>query len=173
MHLHHGMAHDRHIEEEQEAEDAEPMPLVRTDGLDELPPARLAGDPTWSSAAGAMGGGVATAAVLYAGMFLGVPAVEKLRPEWAAAIVASGVVLGAAFGRITRRLRRLFARVAFGAIEAVSLWLVLYAFVLLRFAPVSTAAIPFGVTVAAALVYGACVGAVPPMRVRYERGRRF
>jgi hypothetical protein len=111
--------------------------------------------------------------VLYAGMFLGIPRVDKLRPEWAAALVTAGVVLGAAFGRITRRLRRLFARVAFGAIEAVSLWLLLYAFVLLRFAPASTAAIPFGLTAAAALLYGACVGAVPPMRVRYERGRRF
>ena len=156
-----------------EVEVEERKPVVATDGLDPLPPARLAGDPTWSSVAGALGGGVATAVVLYTGMFLAVPQVENLRPEWAGAVVTAGVVLGAAFGRITRRLRRLFARVAFGAIEAVSLWLVLYAFVLLRFAPASTAAIPFGVTAAGALIYGACVGAVPPMRVRYERGRRF
>jgi hypothetical protein len=156
-----------------EAEIVEVRGLVRADGLDDRPPARLAGDPTWSSAAGAIGGGVATAMFLYAGMFLGLRPVEKLQAEWAAALVTAGVVLGAGFGRTTRRLMRLFARVAFGAIEAVSLWLVLYVFVLLRFAPASTAAIPFGLTAAAALLYGACVGAVPPMRIRYEHGRRF
>jgi hypothetical protein len=166
------MAQYRHREHREE--DVERTALsTRTDGLDDLPPSRLAGDPTWSSVAGAIGGGIAATVFLYTGMIIGVPAVESLRPELAAAIVTTGVVMGAVFGRITRRLRRLFARVAFGAIEAVSLWLVLYAFVLLRYLPASAAAIPFGVTAAAVLLYGACVGAVPPMRVRYERGRRF
>jgi hypothetical protein len=140
--------------------------------LDPPPAAQLAGDPLWSSLVGAIGGGVAAALVLYLGTFVRDALAEGLRPEWAAAIVTAGAVTGAVFGRVMRRLTKLLPRVAFSAIEAGALWLLLYAFVLARVAPGARAAMPFGLTAVGALIYGACVGAVPPVRVRYERGRR-
>jgi hypothetical protein len=140
--------------------------------LDPPPPAQLAGDPRWSLLVGAITGGVAAALILYVGMFVRPSLSESLRPEWAALVVGAGAVTGAVFGRITRRLTKVLPRVAFGSIEAGALWLALYAFVLARFAPGARAAIPFGMTAVGSLIYGACVGAVPPVRVRYERGRR-
>ncbi|MGH7435759.1 MAG: hypothetical protein ACRENE_08795 [Polyangiaceae bacterium] len=140
--------------------------------LDPPPPEQLAGDPGWSLLVGAITGGVAAALVLYLGMFVRPSLAEGLPPEWAAVVVGAGAAMGAVFGRVTRRLTKVIPRVAFGSIEAGALWLALYAFVLARFAPGARAAIPFGVTAVGALIYGACVGAVPPVRVRYERGRR-
>jgi hypothetical protein len=127
----------------------------------------------WSSLSGAVGGAVGAVLVVGAGLALHVPAASHPRAAWIALLVVTAVVLGAAFGRVTRRLTRVLPRVLFGAIASVSLWLLLYAFVLARFAPGSTASIPFGSTALGALLCGVCIGAMPLFRTRSERGRKL
>lgn len=138
-----------------------------------MPPPRVAGDPMWSSLSGAVGGAVGAVLVAGAGFALHVPAASHPPALWIALLVVTAVVLGAAFGRVTRRLTRFLPRVVFGAIASVALWLLLYAFVLVRFAPGATASIPFGSTALGALLYGACIGAMPLVRTRSERGRKL
>jgi hypothetical protein len=95
-----------------------------------------------------------------------------LRPVTAVVAVLAGVALGAAFGRLTRRLVRILPRILFGAVTAAALWLLSYAFVLMRVAPQLASAIPFTSSALCALAYGACTGAIPPTRTRTERGRK-
>jgi Na+/H+ antiporter NhaD/arsenite permease-like protein len=61
----------------------------------------------------------------------------------------------------------------FGSVAAAALWLFAYAFVVIRFAPQMARAVPFTSTILYALAYGACIGALPPFRIRKERGRKM
>jgi hypothetical protein len=133
-----------------------------------LRPGRPAGDPFWSTLGGAVGGLIGAVAVL------ALPKTVDLRtqPAIGAATVLVGAALGAAFGRMTRRLLRVVPRIALGAIVASTVWLAVYAFLILRFAPQLTTSLPFASSVLDALIFGACLGVLPPLRVRNERGRR-
>ena len=133
-----------------------------------LRPGRRAGDPFWSTLGGAIGGLIGAVAVLALSIAVGL----RTQPAIAAATALVGSALGAAFGRITRRLLRVVPRIALGVIVASTIWLAVYAFVILRFAPQLTTSLPFASSVLDALIFGACLGAVPPLRVRNERGRR-
>jgi hypothetical protein len=148
-------------------------PPVPSDRPSSLPPSRLAGDPVWSAIAGALGGAIGSVAVILVGTYFAVPIALHVQPLHAALLGAAGVALGAGFGRVMRRLTRFVPRVVFGAVSAVALWLLVYAFVLVRMVPAAAAAIPFATSAVAALAYGACTGAVPPLRTRKERGRRL
>jgi hypothetical protein len=138
-----------------------------------MPPARRTGDPLWSTLAGAGAGAVGGAVALMATTYARVPGAIHVELKAAAIVVLVGAASGAAFGRLTRRLVRVLPRLAFGAVIASTSWLLLYAFVLTRLAPGFTAAIPFGSSILGALGFGLCIGAVPPMRLRDERGRRL
>jgi hypothetical protein len=127
----------------------------------------------WSSLSGALGGAIGAILAAAAGAALHVPAVTHPDSGWVALLVVTAVALGAAFGRVTRRLTRVLPRVVFAAVASVALCLLLYAFVLARFAPGSAASIPFGTSALGSLLYGACVGAMPLMRTRSERGRKL
>lgn len=91
-------------------------------------------------------------------------------PNLAALVLAAavGALLGAVFGRMTRRLFKIPARMFFGAVLAPVLWLLIHAFVLLRFAPRMAEALPVGSMCIGALVYGLCVSVIPP----FDRRRR-
>lgn len=125
----------------------------------------------WSSLSGAVGGAIGSIAAAGAGVALHVPVASHPGVAWAAFLVVTAVVLGAAFGRVTRRLTRVVPRVLFGAVASVALCLLLYAFVLARFAPRAAASVPFGTSALGALLYGVCIGAMPLLRTRSERGR--
>jgi hypothetical protein len=125
----------------------------------------------WSALSGAVGGAIGSIVAAAAGVTLHVPAASHPHPAWALLAVVA-VVLGAAFGRVTRRLTRVLPRILFGAVAAVTLCLVFYAFVLARVAPGAAASIPFGTSALGALLYGACIGAMPLLKTRSERGRK-
>ena len=127
----------------------------------------------WSSLSGAVGGAIGSVVAMGGGVALHVPAASHPRAAWVALLVVMAVVLGAAFGRVTRRLTRVLPRVLFGAVASVTLCLILYAFVLTRFAPGSAALAPFGTSALGALLCGACIGAMPLVRTRNERGRKL
>jgi tellurite resistance protein TehA-like permease len=126
----------------------------------------------WSALSGAVGGAIGSCVAAGAGVALRVPAASHPHPAWTLLVVVA-VVLGAAFGRVTRRLTRVLPRILFGAIAAVTLCLGFYAFVLARVAPGAAASIPFGTSALGALLYGACIGAMPLLRTRSERGRKL
>jgi hypothetical protein len=96
----------------------------------------------------------------------------RVQSERAAVALLAGAALGAPFGRLMRRLVRVLPRVMVAAILTAAAWLLAYAFVLTRFAPQLAQSLPLEGSMLGALVYGACVGVVPPLRVRYERVRR-
>jgi len=133
-----------------------------------LPPALPAGDPRWSLVLGAIAGGLG--AFLFAWIVGGSRAL--VHGELLAIAVLMGAAMGAIFGRITRRLLRVVPRMVVGACLASAAWLVAYAFVMPRFEPHVACALPIGTSIVAALVYGVCLGALPPIGVRGERGRR-
>ncbi len=141
-----------------------------------LPPPRPAGDPARSATAGAIAGAAGGILALFVVDLVG-PPIRALRQPGTLAYVALltslvGAAVGGAFGRLSRRLLRLLPRIVFAGVLALVLWLFAYAFVLMRFVPAVGSAIAFGPSVVGALVFGVCVGATPPMRVRGERGRR-
>ena len=156
-----------------------PVPSDRPGGLPSMrpsamPPARVAGDPMWSSLSGAVGGALGVGSALLGGALLHAPVAAHPRASWIVLGILGGVALGAAFGRITRRLTRVLPRVIFGVVASVSLCLVLYAFVLVRVAPeLDRRSIPFQTSALGALLYGACLGAMPLLRTRSERGRKL
>jgi len=132
------------------------------------PISRPAGDPVWSTLGGTFAGAIGAAVVLVILRRI------DLREEAGIGAVglAVGACLGAAFGRLTRRLVPVIPRIALGAIFASAAWLALYAFVMLRFLPRLAASIPFTSSIRDACAFGACLGLLPPLRVRNERGRR-
>jgi hypothetical protein len=132
-------------------------------------PGRPAGDPVWSSVSGAIAGVLGAGVVIVVATGLDI----RARPEIAAAAATAGAALGGLFGRVTRRLLHVLPRVALGAILAGATWLVIYALVLAHFAPRLAHSTPFSTSMVSALMFGACVGILPPVRVRYERGRRL
>jgi hypothetical protein len=132
-------------------------------------PGQPAGDPLWSSVTGSIAGVLGAMVVLLFAIRFDV----RARPELGAEAALAGAVLGGLFGRVTRRLLPLFPRVALGTILAGATWLVLYALVLLRFAPQWAHATPFSSSMVNALIFGAVIGILPPVRVRYERGRKL
>ncbi len=132
-----------------------------------LPPAEPAGHPVWSLVGGAIAGAVGGV------VFVWVVTPSGGYPDQRAFAIgaAVGAMIGGLLGRLTRRLLRIVPRIVVGACFASALWLLAYAFVLLRFAPELARSLPLVTSIVAALSYGACVGALPPMRVRKERGR--
>ena len=133
-----------------------------------LRPGRPAGDPFWSTLGGALGGLIGAIAVLVLRKTVDLPT----DPAIGAVMALVGAALGAAFGRVTRRLQRVVPRIALGAIVASTIWLAVYAFLILRFAPQATRFLPIASSMLDALIFGVCLGACPPLRVRNERGRR-
>jgi hypothetical protein len=140
-------------------DDSAPVPL----------PARPAGDPVASSITGAIAGILGGIVVLAVATRIDL----RARPAIGAEAAAVGAVLGGLFGRVTRRLLHVLPRVALGTILAGATWLVLYPLVLVRFAPQWAHSTPFPSSMLGALAFGACVGILPPVRIRYERGRRL
>jgi hypothetical protein len=132
-----------------------------------MPPPRTAGEPLWSAASGAIGGGLGAIALVVAAMGSRIPFPLQRTPL----LILGGVLVGALIGRISRRLVRVLPRVVFGSLFAGAVWLFFYAFFVTRFAPQMASAVPFAKSAVGALIYGACTGAVPPIRVRSERGR--
>jgi hypothetical protein len=115
----------------------------------------------------------AAVALMAATSVYATPSASHVQLRAAAAVVLAGAAWGAAFGRLTRRLVRVLPRLAFGAVIASASWLLFYAFVVERLAPGLAAAVPFGRSILGALGYGLCIGAVPPLRLRDERGRKL
>jgi hypothetical protein len=95
-------------------------------------------------------------------------AVGRLTPtttrEWVGAAALAGAFLGGCFGALMRRLIPTLPRLLFGGVVSAALCTLLYAFVLLRLAPAVAGAASFASCLLGALVYGACVGIVPPVR---------
>jgi hypothetical protein len=131
------------------------------------PPARPAGDPLWSTVTGGVGGLIGATAVVF---MRGID--PRVHPATGVAAAIAGALLGGLFGRVTRRLVRVIPRIALGAIFASVIWLALYSFVIVSFVPWWTTTAPLAPSIVDALVFGACVGLLPPARVRSERGRR-
>jgi hypothetical protein len=138
-----------------------------------MPPARRAGDPFWSMLAGAGAGVVGGVVALMAATHLQTSVPVHVEPRAFAIVLTAGAAVGALFGRLTRRLVRVLPRLAFGVVIASAFWLLFYAFVLTRLAPGLAAVVPFGRSMLGALGFGFCIGAMPPMRLRDERGRRL
>lgn len=134
----------------------------------DLPPARSAGAPLASAVAGMLGGMIGGTASLVVYVAI---ARTRITYEHAALVVSAGAVFGGLFGRVSRRLFRPTLRVVCAVALTLSSWLVAYAFVLTRFVPGFGRAVSFLPTILAALAYGVCVGAVPPVGTRSERGR--
>jgi hypothetical protein len=128
-----------------------------------------AGDPIWSPAAAALGGVVAAVLAFALVAWRVDPAHFALGAQDARAIGVVGVagaVLGAILGRLTRRLFPIVPRIVFHGVLAPSLCVVVYAFVLSRYAPHVAHSIPFVASVLGAATFGVLVALVPPIRVR-------
>jgi hypothetical protein len=82
---------------------------------------------------------------------------------------ASGMLVGAGLGWLMRRLHGRVARIVFAAVLVPSLWIVLDAFVLGRFAPHVAAAARFLPSLLGAIAYGVCMGMVRPMAPKADR----
>jgi len=74
-----------------------------------------------------------------------------------------GLVLGAVFGRLMRRLFPVLPRLVFGTVLSATSCTVLYAFVLLRYAPWLAGPIPFLPCLLGAVAYGLSIGVAPPI----------
>jgi hypothetical protein len=147
-----------------------PLPSVfPSERPSQLPPPRRAGAPLASAVGCAIGGAVGGALALAAYCAVTAGGVHPLAAV-GVAVVCPG--LGGLFGRLSRRLFGRPLRMAWATSVAVSLWLFVYAFVLLRVAPGAARAILFLPTLPGAVLYGICVGAVPPLESREERGHR-
>jgi hypothetical protein len=133
-----------------------------------LPAAMPAGDPVWSVVLGAIAGAIG--GFVFAFIVGGSRALAH--GEALGATVLVGAAMGALFGRVTRRLLRVVPRMIVGASLASATWLTAYAFVLMRFEPHWARALPIATSILAALACGACMGALPPIGVRDERGKR-
>jgi hypothetical protein len=96
---------------------------------------------------------------------------ETLQAVWIRVGLAAcaGMLAGAGLGWLTRRLHSRAARVVFALVLVPSLWIVIDAFVLARFAPGLAAAAPFLPCLAGALAYGACFGMARPSVPRWAR----
>jgi hypothetical protein len=81
----------------------------------------------------------------------------------------AGAALGAVLGRLTRRLFPIVPRILFHCVLAPSLCIVVYAFVLSRYAPHVAQTIPFVTSVLGAATFGVLVALVPPIRSRRAR----
>jgi hypothetical protein len=113
----------------------------------------------------------ALAGALAAGLLLlmrtGIVACEW-RVLWS--VTLAGGAMGALFGRLTRRILRTLPRIAFTALLASAVWLLVYAFVLARLAPELTTSVPFVRSTWYVVAYGVLVGVIPPVGVRRESG---
>jgi hypothetical protein len=81
----------------------------------------------------------------------------------------AGMLAGAGFGRLTRRLHGLVARLVFGAVLAPSVWIAVYAFGLVRFVPRHAELVPFVPWLLGALAFGVCVALARPVLPRSAR----
>jgi hypothetical protein len=81
----------------------------------------------------------------------------------------AGMLAGAGFGRLTRRLHGLVARLVFGAVLAPSVWIAVYAFGLTRFVPRHAEIVPFVPWLLGAVVFGLCVAVAKPVVRRSVR----
>jgi hypothetical protein len=121
-----------------------------------------------SAAAGALAGALGAGAALLT--YVGSSGMH-IHALVAGTVVAVGAAFGGLFGRVSRRLFRPLLRVLWATAITLSVWLFLYAFVLMRFFPAIARAVSFLHSLPGAALYGACVGAMPPLRARKERGR--
>ena len=133
-----------------------------------LPRPTRAGEPLWAAVSGMLAG--AAGGVVW----LGIASRRDATLEPRALVVAAlaGAALGGCFGRVTRRLIAPLPRILLGATFFGALGIVAYSFCLPRVAPGLAATLPAATTLLAAVAYGACAAAIPPLRVRWERGRR-
>jgi hypothetical protein len=92
---------------------------------------------------------------------------------WIGLAALCGMLLGAGFGWLTRRLPSVIPRLVFGAILMPSLCTVVYAFVIARVAPEFARAVPFASCAIGALVYGVCVALARPVRGRSPVAREM
>jgi hypothetical protein len=122
-----------------------------------------------SACAGAVAGGLGAGAALFA--YAAATHGVRVTPELAGGICALGAVIGGAFGRLSRRLFRPGLRVFWATSVTASLWLFVYAFLMMRFFPVAARALSFLHTLPGIAIYGLFVGAMPPLRRRKEHGR--
>jgi hypothetical protein len=86
--------------------------------------------------------------------------------------LAVGLVTGAGFGALTRRLHGIFARLVFGTVLVPSIWIALQAFVLHPFAPFAPGALqalPFVPCLLGAIGFGVCVALALPVAPRARR----
>jgi hypothetical protein len=134
-----------------------------TDDRDSSVPPEPAGDPFWSTVMGAVTGAAGGVVFVYV--------TQRLDSRAGAIAALVGSLVGSLIGRLTRRLLRWVPRIFACSCLASALWLFAYAFVLARLAPWLVHTLPLGTSIVAAAVYGACVGAIPPLRVRREHGR--
>jgi hypothetical protein len=82
---------------------------------------------------------------------------------WIGLAAFCGMLLGAGFGWLTRRLLSVIPRMVFGAVLMPSLCTLVYAFVIARVAPELARAVPFTSCAIGALVYGVCVALARPV----------
>jgi len=92
--------------------------------------------------------------------------------KWVGLAALCGMLFGAVFGWLTRRLRSVVPRMVFGSILVPSLCTVAYAFVLDRVAPHFVHAVPFACSAMGSLVYGVCLAVARPSP-RSDRNRRI
>jgi hypothetical protein len=142
---------------------------------------RRAGHPIWSAAGGAAVGALAALLVLAFVDWRSDPAgftahlrgifSEDLGVTARAVLVSglAGALLGGSFGRLTRRLFPMAARIVEGAVLLPALCIVVYAFGLQRYAPRVAESVPFFWSFLGALAFGVSIALVPPLRPRSLR----
>jgi hypothetical protein len=131
-----------------------------------------AGDPIWSPLAAAVGGAVAGVLAFALVAWRLNPAHFALGAQDARALglaAFSGAVLGAILGRLTRRLFPVVPRIVFHGVLAPSLCVVVYAFVLSRYAPHVAQTVPFVASALGAATFGVLLALVPPIPARRAR----
>ena len=150
--------------------------------IDAPPPQVRVGHPAWSTLAGMLAGGVGGAAALVSVAHVArrmrldvdlaslvgntLPPLSTVAPKiyGAVVVVLASAAIGALFGRLTRRLFNVAARVLFALVVASAGWVVMDALVLGRFAPALAHALPFVPMLAGVVAFSVCVGVVPPIR---------
>ena len=158
----------------------EPISSRREQSSPDRAPGQIASSMVKGAVAGMLGGGLALAVtdrVANGPRFLAhvnaAVAFTGTAWVWLGAAAACGMVVGALFGGVTRRLIPIVPRVVFGAIFVPAAWTALYAFVLPRCAPWVVAHVAFAPALLGALVYGLCVAVARPSRPRPSKFEWF
>jgi hypothetical protein len=131
-----------------------------------------AGHPVWSPLAAALAGALAAVLAFALVQWRVDPAHFALGAQSPRALGASalaGALMGAVFGRLTRRLFPIVPRILFHGVLTPSLCIVVYAFGFSRYAPHLAQAVPFVASLLGAATFGVIVALVPPIRVRGVR----